>query len=90
VRGAGRRIDPADLPPGLEWEKPVWELYELLHGQWRYGFGGRTGLDYGPALALMHARGWDPDLGAALLRAIEREVLNQDAIRREREEPGKD
>lgn len=83
MRQSGRRIDPADLPPALEWEQPAWELYERLSSQWRYGFGGRTGLDYGPFLSLMRSRGWDIERGTTLLRAIEVEVLRQDSDERE-------
>mgnify|MGYP000494001568 CR=1 FL=1 len=61
----------------------MWALYERMCGQWRCGFGGRTGLDFGPVIAVMQARGWDIDLGTALLRAIEREVIEQDSRERQ-------
>lgn len=70
-------INPADLPPVLEWEEPVWQLFQLLATQWRAGFGGREGLDFNPFITLMQARGWDVDLGIRLLRAIESELLEE-------------
>jgi len=89
VQAAGRAVDPADLPPGLEWERPVWDLYARLQSQWRYaGMSGvRTGLDYGPAIEVMRAQGWDVALGIDLLSAIEHECLTWDAHEREREQP---
>jgi hypothetical protein len=84
IQAAKNQVAPADLPPRLEWEAPVWDLYAQISTQWRYGFGGRTGLDYGPAIHLMQARGWDVGLGLDLLRRIELETLKQDA--RERDE----
>ncbi|MDP1674093.1 MAG: DUF1799 domain-containing protein [Burkholderiales bacterium] len=72
------------MPPALEWERQVWELYERLSNQWRTGFSGRTGLDYGPFISVMQVRSWDIDLGTQLLRAIEHEVLSRDP-----DEPGK-
>jgi hypothetical protein len=71
------------MPPALEWERPVWELYERLSNQWRTGFSGRTGLDYGPFISVMQAKQWDIDLGTQLLRAIEHEILSRDP-----DEPG--
>lgn len=78
MAAAGKPLAPEDRQPQLEWEQPLWALYERMSGQWRCGFSGRTGLDYGPAITLMQARGWDIDLGTALLRAIEREVIEQE------------
>jgi hypothetical protein len=86
IRQAGNEVDPADLPPRLEWETPAWDLYIRISTQWRYGFGGRTGLDYGPAIELMRALGWDVDLGISLLRAIETETLRQDEHGREKQD----
>ncbi len=69
------------MPPALHWEAPVWALYMLLQHQWRHGFSGRTGLDFGPALRLIEARGWEVDLAIQLLHSIEHEVLTQEASR---------
>lgn len=82
MRKAGRPIDTADLPPELEWESPIWTLYARLATQWRVGFSGRYGLDYGPALDLAAAKGWDRDLTLDLLAVIEEEVLGWDANER--------
>jgi hypothetical protein len=69
---SGREIDPDDLPPSLEWEAPVWELYQRLRTQWRVGPTGKAyGLDYNPAIALMQAAGWDIDIGLELLQVVE-------------------
>lgn len=76
-------MDQQDLPPELGWERPVWDLYERLSNQWRTGFSGRSGLDYGPFISIMQSKGWDIDLCTQLLRAIECEVLTRD-----RSEPG--
>lgn len=83
-------MDPADLPPPLEWESAVWEIYAQVSTQWNTaGMSGiRTGLAYGPAIELMKARGWNLDLGIALIGAIEREHLEWDA--REREQQNRD
>lgn len=77
-------MDPADLPPGLGWEAPVWDIYVQVSTQWMYaGMSGiRTGLNHVPTAALMRDRGWDIGLGIALLGAIEREYLEQDARER--------
>jgi hypothetical protein len=83
VLEAGRQIDPADLPPQLEWEAPVWdELYRRVRTQWRWISGldaRRTGLDYGPAIAVIEALGWDLLEALDLLHEIELEMLNADA-----------
>jgi hypothetical protein len=63
--------DPADLPPELGWEAPVWELFEAISTQWRMGFAGPYGLDYNPAIALMQERGWRLALGLDLLKTVE-------------------
>jgi sugar phosphate isomerase/epimerase len=76
---SGRPVDPADLPPALKWEDAVWKFYERVRTQWRHGFGGRSGLDYGPVVQLAQARGWDIDLTLELIRVIEVETLNWDA-----------
>ncbi len=71
-------ISPEDFPPDLEWEEPVWQLFQRLGTQWRISLNGREGLDYNPFIVLMQARGWDVDLGTVLLRAIEVEILNRE------------
>lgn len=63
------------MPPRLEWEAPIWSLYVRISSQWRDGFSGRTGLDYGPAIRLIEERGWRLERSLDFLRAIEREVL---------------
>lgn len=78
-------MEEADLPPGLEWEDPVWGLFVQVSTQWRVAFGGPVGLDYGPAIRLIEGKGWDVERALGLLRAIEREML--DWSEREREQP---
>lgn len=68
----------------MEWETPVWNLYARVSSQWRIGFGGRTGLDYGPAIALIEAKGWDVELALDLLRVIEGEELDWDESQRKK------
>lgn len=70
-------IDPADLPPGMEWEEEVWELYERLRTQWRESFNGRTGLDYNPFIKLIEHYQWDLELTIDLLGVIEHTVLDE-------------
>ena len=82
VRGivdAGREVDPADMPPALGWEAPVWDLYELVQYQWREGFGGKSGLDFGPAIRVIDGRGWDIELALQLLHVIEHEILSRES-----------
>ena len=66
-------IEPAaeDYGPGLEWEAPVWLLYQRCSHQVRLAFGGIAGLDYGVVLPLVREKGWDMDLALELLGAIE-------------------
>lgn len=71
-------MHPEDLPPAMQWEQGVWNLFERIRTQWRAGFNGRTGLDYNPALTLAAARGMDVDLTLELLQVIELETLSQD------------
>jgi Phage related hypothetical protein (DUF1799) len=76
MQDAGREVDAADLPPTLEWESAIWELYLLVCTQWRIAANGRaTGLDYNPAIALMRHWGWEIDLGLELLQAVEAEKM---------------
>lgn len=71
IRKSGREPDPEDLPPELDWEEPIWDLYERTQTQWRTGLRGPVGLDYNPAIALIHARGWALERALALYQAIE-------------------
>ena len=88
MKKAGRPVDPADRPPGLEWEEPVWTLFVRTSTQWRHSFGGRAGMDFGPALALAGARGWDLDRTLILLGAIEETWLEIDGDERAQRRQG--
>lgn len=88
MRDAGREIDDRDLPPRLEWEAPVWALYERVATQWRVGFGGRYALDYNPAIALMQANGSDIELGLELLQVVERSIIDAENGRRQQDGKG--
>lgn len=77
IQKAGMEVDPADLPPGMEWEGEVWRLYERLQTQWHVGMEGRTGLDYNPAIKLIEYYGWDLELAIDLLGVIEHTVLEE-------------
>lgn len=68
MKASGRKLQPEDLPPALQWEEPVWFLYLKLQTQVREC----GGLDYGPAISLMTLRGWDIELGLTLLQSIEK------------------
>jgi hypothetical protein len=68
---SGRKVDPEDLPPALEWEHPIWWLYERVHTQWRVGMSGAVGLDYGPAIALIQSMGWPLPQALTMLQAVE-------------------
>lgn len=59
----------------MEWEEEVWDLYEQCVTQWRHGFNGRTGLDYGPVFTLMREKCWDIEFGLEMLQAIEHAVI---------------
>ncbi|MCE5182359.1 MAG: DUF1799 domain-containing protein [Betaproteobacteria bacterium] len=87
MRNAGMEIDPSDLPPGMAWEAAVWELYERMQTQWRVGFGGRTGLDYNPAIKLIERYGWDLELALDLLGVIEHTILEEDEKKRVERQP---
>lgn len=67
-----------DLPPPIEWEAPLWELFARIGGQWRYTMEGRAGLDFAVYIPLIERRGWDLERALVLLRAIEEELLTRD------------
>lgn len=71
IRKSGREPDPEDLPPDLDWEEPIWSLYERIHTQWRAGPAGMIGLDYNPAVSLIRDKGWPLERTLALLQAVE-------------------
>ena len=53
-------------------------MFAQIQTQWRLGFGGRVGLDYGVLFALMERRGltgeaWDERFAA--IRVMERAAL---------------
>lgn len=75
IRKAGREPDPDDLPPPLDWEAGAWWLYSRVETQWRIGAAGAVGLDYGPAIALIQARGWRLELALELLQVIEMRMM---------------
>lgn len=51
----------------------------MIQTQWRAGFGGRTGLDYNPAIKLIEYYGWDLALALDLLKTVEIKLLEGDA-----------
>lgn len=53
----------------------VWWLYQRIETQWRSGFNGRTGLDYGPAIAIIKDLRWPLTATLGLLSAIENAAL---------------
>lgn len=77
-------MDPADWPPQLDWEEPVWTLFVRTSTQWRHSFGGRAGLDLGPLLAIARERGWDTERTLILIGAIEETWLEIDGDERQR------
>lgn len=57
---------------------PALEMFAQLQTQWRLGFGGRAGLDYGVLFALMERRGltgeaWEERFAA--IQVMERAAL---------------
>ncbi len=76
-------MDPADWPPQLDWEEPVWTLFVRTSTQWRYSAGGRAGMDLAPALAIASAKGWDIERTVLLLGAIEETWMEIDGKDRE-------
>lgn len=91
MKKAGRPIHPDDLPPALRWEASVWWLYVQIETQWRYrvigmeeGLGSRrSGLDYGPAIALAGELGWSLRRLLPMLKAIELTAMENEATRGE-------
>lgn len=77
LRDLGEEPEPEDLPPRLEWERPIWTLYRRLAGQWRIGPTGPVGLDLGVFIPEIHRHGWDVDLSLELLSAIEGAMLEK-------------
>lgn len=71
IKDSGRKVDPEDLPPDLQWEAPIWWLYERVHTQWRVGMSGAVGLDYNPAIAIIQSMGWPLAQALGLLQAVE-------------------
>jgi hypothetical protein len=50
---------------------PVFELFQGVMTQWRHGFAGPTGLDYGAVLALMEIRQVPHDQRARLMTDLQ-------------------
>ena len=71
MQKSGRRVDPQDYPPELEWEAPIWDLYMRLQTQRR----DSGALDYSPAIALIDRRGWDVETALDLLQVIEKTFM---------------
>ncbi len=67
-----------DLPPTLEWEEDLWEMYWLLKKQWRVNLNGYTGLDLNVFIPVIEKRGWDLMISLELLSAIEDVMLNKE------------
>lgn len=63
----------------------MWWLYLRVQTQWRYrtyGMGSvRTGLDYGPAIALAKELGWSIRRLLSLLQVIEVVAIEKDVER---------
>lgn len=72
---SGRTPDPEDLPPALDWEAAIWQIFEAIATQWRVSMSGAIGLDYMPAIAIIQARGYSLERSLELLQHIERVVL---------------
>lgn len=76
-------MHPDDLPPALEWELALYQLYVSLRTQWQYSMDGyRLAFNYATAYSMAHHREWDLDLVTELLNVIETAVLKQDADER--------
>ncbi|MFH2082076.1 MAG: DUF1799 domain-containing protein [Pseudomonadota bacterium] len=71
IRKSGREPEPEDLPPDMDWEEPIWNLYEQIRTQWRVGPDRVIGLDYNPAMALIQTHGWRLEQALGLLQAVE-------------------
>lgn len=71
-------MHPDDLPPALEWEEPIWTLYERIRTQWRRHPNGMAyALDYHPAITLIQAWGMDMDLALDMLQVVEVAMLER-------------
>lgn len=73
----GEEPEEEDLPPALEWEGPLWGLYQILQRQWRMGFKGAAGLDMAVFIPVIRERNWDLALSLELLGEIEDAVLSE-------------
>ena len=78
-------IDPADLPPVLDWERDVYDVYSMVRTQWIFTMAGRAAFNHDAALRIAARRGYDEELFQDLLRTIEYAVLKNDAADREDE-----
>lgn len=72
---AGLPVDPRDLPAPLDWERPLWTLYERLANQWRAAAYCLVGIDLAIWYPEIHRRGWNMDIALPLLSVIERAFL---------------
>lgn len=57
---------------------PALQVFNAMSTQWRQGFGGPTGLDYGVLPAVMDLAGIEPEQRAEVfadVRVMEREAL---------------
>lgn len=79
-------IDPADLPPALQWEQGVYDIYQIKRTQWFYTMVGRVALNYDAFEKIAEARGYDMELFAGLLRCIEYAEMRHDHEAREQEQ----
>jgi len=62
----------------LEWELPLWRLYQQLNSQWRYVDVTPIGLDLNVFMLRIEAKRWDMDLALELLKCIENGFLKKD------------
>lgn len=82
---SGRTLAPEDAAPPLEWEAALWWLYQRVRTQWRMGFAGPVGLDYGPPMRIAEELGWPLTTSLELLQAVEEARLE---AWREQRQPG--
>jgi len=78
-------VDPADLPPALQWEQGVYEIYRLKRTQWHYTMAGRAALNYEAFEKVAMQRGYDIELFDYLLGGIEYAELKHDQDQRDSE-----
>lgn len=69
----GETPKPGDLPPGLEWESVIWDLYLKIRTEWPLNS------DMSTIHLAIQAKGWDLETALSLFGAIDRAITPEPA-----------